>query len=151
MSLETSRYGVQLESSRARLVQFAEYLVFPNHSRGCHAHGGFVFAGIAAVWHLECRAAFHHRIPGDGCAARHAGMYFGTRTNPERLAHPADASHLSPDAELLHLESHPARHQRRMGQLGQTRAHRERACPGVNARVAHASRVSWMASRDREP
>ena len=36
-----------------------------------------------------------------------------------------------PDAQLLHLESHPARHQRRLGQLGQTRAHRQRARASV--------------------
>jgi hypothetical protein len=33
-----------------------------------------------------------------------------------------------------------------MGQLGQTRAHRQRARAGVNVRVAHASRVLAMAS-----
>ena len=39
MPLETSRHGLQLEVSRARLVQFAERLVFPNHSRRDHADG----------------------------------------------------------------------------------------------------------------
>ena len=32
MSVETSRHGVQLELSRARLVQLAQHLVFPNRS-----------------------------------------------------------------------------------------------------------------------
>src|SRR4051794_8673920 len=131
MSLETSRHGVQLELSRAGLVQFAQHLVFSNHSRGCHAHGRFVPAGIAAIWHLERGAAVHHCIPGDGRASCHARLYSGTRTNPERLAYSADAPDLSSDAQLLHLESHPARHQRRMGQLGQTRTHRQRACASV--------------------
>jgi len=35
--------------------------------------------------------------------------------------------------ELLHLESDPPRHQRRMGQLGQTRAHRQRSRARVSA------------------
>ncbi len=39
MSLETSRHGLQLEISRARLVQPAECLVFPDHSRCHHADG----------------------------------------------------------------------------------------------------------------
>src|SRR5438477_6286224 len=90
MSLETPRHGVQLELSRARLVQSAEHLVFPNHSRGCHADGGLVPAGIAAIWGMERGAPIHYYIPGDGRASRHAGLHFGTRTNPERLAHPAD-------------------------------------------------------------
>jgi len=41
---------------------------------------------------------------------------------------------LSPHAQLLHLESNPARDQRRLGQLGQTRAHRQRACARVSFR-----------------
>ena len=64
MSLETSRHGVQLELSRARLVQFAQRLVFPDHSRRHHADGGFVPAGVAAIWRLERGAAVRHRIPG---------------------------------------------------------------------------------------
>ena len=131
MSLETSRHGVQLELSRARLVQFAEHLVFPDHSRGHHADGGFVPAGLAAIRRVERGAAVRHHISCDGRAPRHARLYFGTRTNPARLAHFADAPDLSPDAQLLHLESNPARHQRRLGQLGQTRAHRQRAGASV--------------------
>src|SRR5213595_976411 len=115
MSLETSRHGVQLELSRARLVQSAEHLVFPNHSRGCHTDGGLVPAGVTAIRCVERRPAIHYYIPGDGRASRHAGLHFGTGTNPERLADPADAPDLSSHAELLYLESHPARHQRRLG------------------------------------
>ena len=33
------RDGLQLEVPRARLVQFAEHLVFPNHSGRDHARG----------------------------------------------------------------------------------------------------------------
>src|SRR5207237_5899841 len=95
MSVETSRHGVQLELSRARLVQFAEHLVFPNHSRGSHAHGGLVPAGVTPIRCVERGASIHYHIPGDGRAPRHAGLHFGTRTNPERLAHPADAPDLS--------------------------------------------------------
>src|SRR5205823_13308289 len=118
MSLETSRHGVQLELSRARLVQFAEHLVFPNHPRSCYADSGFVSAGIAAVWCVECGPAVHHRISGDGRAARHARLHFGTRINSSRMAHFADATDLPPNAQLLHLESNLARDQRGMGQLG---------------------------------
>src|SRR5438552_14679148 len=99
MSLETSRHGVQLELSRAWLVQFAERLVFSNHSRGCYANGGFVPDSLAAVWRVERGAAIHHHIPFDGCAARYARLYFGARTNPARLAHFADALDLSADAQ----------------------------------------------------
>src|SRR5436309_2874292 len=131
MSLETSRHGVQLELSRTRLVQFAKHLVFPNHSRGRHAHGGFVPAGLPAIRRLERGAAVHHRISSDGRASGHARLYARTRTTHPRLAYPADAPGLSPHAQLLHLESNPPSHQRRMGQLGQTRAHRERAGASV--------------------
>ena len=131
MSVETSRHGVQLELSRARLVQFAQHLVFSDHSRGHHADGGFVPAGLSAIRRLERGAAVRHHIPRDGRATRHARLHFGTRTNPARLAHPANAPDLSPDAQLLRLESNPARHQRRLGQLGQTRAHRQRARAGL--------------------
>src|SRR5204863_1996692 len=107
MSVETSRHGVQLELSRARLVQFAEHLVFPNHSRGCYAHGGFVPAGFTPIWRVARGVAVHHHISGDGRDPRHARLHFGTRTDPAGLAHFADAPDLSPHAQLLHLESHP--------------------------------------------
>src|SRR6266498_4747138 len=42
------------------------------------------------------------------------------------MAHPANATDLSPDAQLLHLESDFAWNQRRVGELGQARAHRQR-------------------------
>ena len=37
-----------------------------------------------------------------------------------------------PMLSYVHLESNPARRQRRLGELGQTRAHRLRAGAGVN-------------------
>ena len=131
MSVETSRHGVQLELSRAWLVQFAEHLVFPDHSRGHHADGRFVPARFAAIRRLERGAAIRDHVSRDGCAPGHARLHFGTRTNPARLADSADAPDLPADAQLLHLESDPARDQRRMGQLGQTRAHRQRAGAGM--------------------
>src|SRR5262249_11031699 len=105
MSLETSRHGVQLELSRPRLVQFAEHLVFPNHSRGRHSYGGSVPPGFAAIWRLERGAAVHRNIPGHGRAPRHSSLHFGTRTNHAGVAHSANAPDLSPDAQLLRLES----------------------------------------------
>src|SRR6266404_2550892 len=98
MSVETSRHGVQLELSRSRLVQFAQHLVFPNHSRGRHASGGFVPAGNAAIWRLERGAAVRHHLPRNGPALSYASLHFGTRTNPARLARSANAFDLSPDA-----------------------------------------------------
>src|SRR6516225_6252848 len=109
VSVETSRHGVQLELSRSRLVQFAEHLVFPNHSRGSHADGGFVPFGIAAIWCVDCRAAVHRNISGDGRAPRDASLHARARADHSRLAHSADATHLSPDAQLLRLESNSAR------------------------------------------
>src|SRR4030095_3723855 len=50
MSLETSRHVVQLELSRAWLVQFAQHLVFSDHSRGGPADGGLVFARGTVLW-----------------------------------------------------------------------------------------------------
>ena len=131
MSVETSRHGVQLELSRAWLVQFAQHLVFSNHPRRCHANGGFVPACVAAIRRLERGAAVRYHFPGDGRDPGHARLHSGTRTNPARLAHFTDATDLPADAQLLHLESDPARDQRRMGQLGQTRAHRQRARAGM--------------------
>src|SRR4029077_2982449 len=52
------------------------------------------------------------------------------------LAHFTDALDLPADAQLLHLESDSARDQRRLGQLGQTRTHRQRAGAGVIAKRA---------------
>src|SRR5438132_9997718 len=134
MSLETSRHGVQLELSRAWLVQFAERLVFSNHSRGCYANGRFVPDCVAAVWRVERGAAIHYYFPVDGCDPRHARLPARAGANYSRLAHFADALDLSADAQLLHLESDPARNQRRVGELGQTRAHRECARARLDAR-----------------
>src|SRR5262249_5665916 len=105
MFVETSRHGVQLELSRARLVQFAEHVVYPNHSRRYHANGGFVSAGIAAIRRLERGAAVHRNIPGHGCSPRHARLHARARADHTRLANFADAPDLSPDAQLLCLES----------------------------------------------
>src|SRR5262245_53445099 len=87
VSVETSRHGVPLELSRARLVQLAEHLVFPNHSRGSYTDGGFVSSGIAAVWCVERSAPVHPGIPGDGRAPRHAGLHTRARADCARLAH----------------------------------------------------------------
>jgi len=58
-------------------------------------------------------------------------LHFRTRTDHARVADFADAADLSADAELLHLESDFPRDQRRLGKLGQTRAHRQRSRAGV--------------------
>ncbi len=139
MSLETPRHGVQLELSRARLVQFAECLVFPNHSRGGHAGGGFALARFASVRCLERGAPVCNYISFDGRHPGDARLHFRTRTDHARVADFADAADLSADAELLHLESNFARDQRRMGELGQTRAHRQRASAGIIKKHACAS------------
>src|ERR1044072_1817297 len=118
MSLETSRHGVQLELPRTRLVQLAEHLVFPNHSRGHYADGRFVPTRVVTVWRLERGPSIRHHVPCNGCAARHASLHSGTRTDPACLAHFTDAPDLPSNAQLLHLESDPARDQRRLGQLG---------------------------------
>src|SRR5215468_7354480 len=107
MFVETSRHGVQLELSRARLVQFAQHLVFPNYSRRYHANGGFVSAGIAAIRGLERGAAIHRNLPGHGRAPRHLSMHARARAARPRLANFADAPDLSPDAQLLRLEGNP--------------------------------------------
>src|SRR4029453_13422062 len=80
---------------------------------------------------MERRAAVRHHVFSDGCASRYARLYPGTRTNSARLAHFTDAIDLPAHAQLLHLESDPARDQRRVGELGQTRTHRQRAGAGV--------------------
>jgi len=131
MSLETSRHGVQLELSRARLVQFAEHLVFPDRPRRRHANGRFVFARLAAIRRMAGGHAIRHHILVDGRDPRDARLHSGARTNSARVAHLADALNLSADAQLLHLESDLARGERRLGELGQTRAHRECAGPRV--------------------
>src|SRR4029077_6221986 len=104
------------------LVQFAEHMVFPDHPGSHYADDRSVPARIATVWSLERGVAVRHHVFSDGCASRHARLYPGTRTDPARLAHFTDAPDLSPDAQLLHLESNPARNQGRLGRLGQTRA-----------------------------
>src|ERR1700730_9891784 len=105
MSVETSRHGVQLELSRARLVQSPEHLVFPDHPCGHYADGGFVPARLAAIRRLERSAAVRYHVSCDGRAPCHPGLYFGARTDPARLAHFTDALDLPSDAQLLHLES----------------------------------------------
>src|SRR5581483_3621157 len=115
-SLETSRHGVQLELSRAWLVQFAEHLVFPDHPRGHHSDGRFVPSHVPAVRRVERRVAVRYYVSGDGRVTCHARLHPGTGTNPAGLADSTDALDLSTDAQLLHLESNPARNQRRMGQ-----------------------------------
>src|SRR6266496_2068668 len=137
MSLETPRHGVQLELSRAWLVQFAERLVFPNHSRGRYANGGFVPDCVAAVRRVERGVAIHYYFPVDGRDPRHArqARTIGSRSSRQAsVAHFTNAIDLSADAQLLHLESDPARNQRRMGKLGQTRTHRQRARASLDAR-----------------
>src|SRR5678815_863121 len=140
MSMETPRHGVQLELSRARLVQFAEHLVFPDHPGGHYADGRSVPASLAAIWRLERGAAIRDHVSCDGRAPCHARLYFGTRTNPAGLAHFTDAPDLPSNAQLLHLESHPPRDQRRVGELGQTRAHRQCAGAGVIAKRVRVTR-----------
>jgi hypothetical protein len=80
--------------------------------------------------------AVRDHIPLDGCDPGNAGLHFGERTGYARMANFADAPDLPADAELLHLESNFARDQRRMGQLGQTGAHRERAGASVGLKFA---------------
>ena len=94
----------------------------------------FLLASLP-IWRVERGVAVRHHIPGDGRDPRHARLHVGARTDRARLAHSADAPDLSSHAQLLHLESHPARHQRRLGQLGQTRAHRQRARASVIANL----------------
>src|SRR5947207_11123472 len=107
MPLETPRHGVQLELPRAWLVQFAQRLVFSNHSRRCYANGGFVPDRVAAVRRVERGTAIHYYFPGDGRDPRHARLPARAGANRAGLAHFTDAIDLSPDAQLLHLESDP--------------------------------------------
>src|SRR6476620_12694612 len=98
MSVETSRHGVQLELSRARLVQPAQHLVLSDRSDRHYADHRFIPAGLSALRRVERGAAVRHHIPCDGRAPRHARVYFGTRANPARLAHLTTAPDLSADA-----------------------------------------------------
>src|SRR5215831_15163213 len=75
MSLETPRHGVQLELSRARLVQSAEHLVFSDYPCGCYAHRGPVSDCLATVWSVGSGAAIYHHIFGHGRDARHARLH----------------------------------------------------------------------------
>ncbi len=56
------------------------------------------------------------------------------RILPMRLIYRPMLSYCIWKAILLHLESNPARDQGRLGELGQTRAHRQRARAGVNGK-----------------
>src|SRR5438874_12054903 len=108
MSLETPRHGVQLELSRAWLVQFAEHLVFPDHSRRTDTNGGLVPDCFVAIRRLERSIAIHCHVPGDGRNPRHACLPARPGAARLALAPLAPASDLLPGAELLHLDGHPA-------------------------------------------
>src|SRR5438874_11600519 len=95
-------------------------MVFPNHPRGRHANGRFVFARLTAIWRMARGDAIRHYLPGDGRNSRDPRVHFGARTDPARLADSPDAPDLSSDAQLLHLEGDLARGERCMGELGQT-------------------------------
>src|SRR5207237_8752755 len=120
MSLETSRHDLQLELSRARLVQVAERLVLPNHSGGGHAGGGFAIVRFASVRCLErgppvCNyISFHGRHPAD------ARLHFRTRTDHARVADFAVAADLSAVSDVLSFESIFACDYCVLGRLGQT-------------------------------
>src|SRR6266496_3698880 len=73
---------------------------------------------VAVVRRLERRVAIHYHFPGDGRDSRHARLLARAGADRARLAHLADAPDLPSHAELLYLESDPARDQRRMGELG---------------------------------
>ena len=136
MSVETSRYGFQLEVSRTGLVQLAERLVFPNRSRRHHADGGLVPAGIASLRRVARGVAFRYRLSLDGCDSRDTRVHSRTRIRLARLANFTDATDLSADAELCDLESNFPRAQRRLGQLGKTRTHCERSRSRLTSRQA---------------
>src|SRR5437016_11436587 len=99
MSVETSRHGFQLELSRARLVQFAECLVFSNHPCCHHANGRFISARVASIRHLACGLAVRGHVPFDGRDFGHARLHSGTRTDYARVADFTNAADLSADAE----------------------------------------------------
>src|SRR5262249_36416451 len=113
--------------SCARLVQFAEYLVFSNHSGRGYTGGGFIFARVAPVRRLARGVAFRDHFFVDGCNLGDACLYFGKRTGHARLANLSDAPDLPANAQLLYLESDLARDQRCLGQLGQARTDSERS------------------------
>ena len=113
-----SEYGVQLELSRAWLVQFAQHLVFPDHSRRCHADGRFVLACLSAVRRLARGHAVRDYVPVHGRDSSQARLSSGARTHRPCLADFANARDLPSDAQLLHLESDPTGDQRRVGELG---------------------------------
>ena len=137
MFVETSRYGFQLELSRAWLVQFAERLVFPNRSRSDHSDGRFIFARLTSIRRLARGVAVRDHVPFNGRDPGDARLHLGTRTNHARVADFTNAPDLSADAELLHLESDFARDQRRVGELGQTRTHSQRARARVTKMSKH--------------
>ena len=110
-----SEYGVQLELSRAWLVQFAQHLFFSDHSRRCHADRRFVFARVAALRRVARGHAVRDYVPVHGRDPSQARLSSGKGTHPACLADFANARDLPSDAQLLHLESDPARDQRRRG------------------------------------
>src|SRR6266571_4044093 len=81
---------------------------------------------------MACSFAVRDHIPLDGCDSGNACLHFGERTRCTGMENFADASDLPADVELLHLESNFARDQRRLGELGQTRAHGQ--CSGASVR-----------------
>src|SRR5438105_14416337 len=97
MSVETPRHGLQLEVSRARLVQFAERLVFPDHSGRGHADGGFVLAGLVSSRRMAGAVAVRDHIPFDGCDSCHARLHSGKGTGHARVANFTNATDLSAD------------------------------------------------------
>src|SRR5437764_14948922 len=105
MSVETSRHGVQLELSRARLVQLTEHLVLSDRSDAQYADRRSISAGLSAIRRVELGPAVRDDIPCHGRTTCDARRCFGMRTNPGRLAHLPDAPDPSGDALLLRLES----------------------------------------------
>jgi Glycosyltransferases involved in cell wall biogenesis len=73
-----------------------QHLVLSDRSDRHYADRRFIPAGLSALRRVERGDAVRHHIPCDGRAARHARVYFGTRTNPARLAHLTNAPDLSP-------------------------------------------------------
>src|ERR1051326_2460046 len=71
VSVETPRHGVQLELPRTWLVQSAQRVVFPDHTRGGYAHVRFVPFGVPAFRLLKRGVSFYCPFPTDGCDPRH--------------------------------------------------------------------------------
>ncbi len=94
MSLETSRSYFQLALSRARLVQSAERLVFPNHPRRDFSAGRFSPHRFVTVWHLGRRPALRHYFSRDRSFHRGPGLFDRGRAGYSRMAHFADAPDL---------------------------------------------------------